>query len=262
MTPEVLVTRLRAAGCVFSEEEAALLIGEATSEAQLSQFLIEREAGRPLEQIVGWAEFCGVHIAVEPGVFVPRRRTEFLVEQAIALAPRSPVIADLCCGSGAVGAALTVRLPSVELWASDIDAVAVHCATGNLPGASVLQGDLFAALPVSLGGRIDLVVVNAPYVPTEAIALMPTEARDHEPMITLDGGPDGIGIHRRIAAEAADWLATNGSVLIETSERQAPRTAQALQRHGFATRIVRDEDRDATVVIGWQEVATGAGARR
>lgn len=257
-----MLTRLRAAGCVFAEDEAALMIGEATSDAQLGRFLTEREAGRPLEQIVGWAEFCGLRIAVEPGVFVPRRRTELLVEQAVALAPRSPVVVDLCCGSGAVGAALTQRLADLELWASDIDEAAVRCTTGNVVGATVLQGDLFDALPASLRGRIDLVVANAPYVPTAAIALMPSEARDHEPLITLDGGADGISVHRRIAAEASDWLATSGSVLIETSERQARHTAEGLQRHALDTRIVRDEDRDATVVIGQHRTAATADAFR
>ena len=128
-----LAARLRAAGCVFAEDEAALLIAAASSAAELERLVDQRVSGRPLEQILGWAEFCGLRIFVEPGVFVPRRRTEFLVDQAVALAGPHPVVVDLCCGSGAVGAAVIDRLHDVELWAGDIDPAAVRCARRNLP---------------------------------------------------------------------------------------------------------------------------------
>ena len=107
----VVVTRLRAAGCVFAEDEAQLLMAGAATLADLSAMVDRRAAGEPLEHVLGWAEFCGLRIAVDPGVFVPRRRTEFLVSQAVTLArkaaaaqPRT-VVVDLCCGSGALGVA-------------------------------------------------------------------------------------------------------------------------------------------------------------
>src|SRR5437870_8463599 len=104
----VIVSRLRAAGCVFAEDEARLLISAAQTPADLAGMVNQRVAGVPLEHVLGWAEFCGLRIAVDPGVFVPRRRTEFLVGQAAALAvdQPEPVVVDLCCGSGAVGIAL------------------------------------------------------------------------------------------------------------------------------------------------------------
>ena len=101
-----IVTRLRAAGCVFAEDEAELLISAARTPRELQEMVGRRVAGLPIEQVVGWAEFRGLRIAVEPGVFVPRRRTEFLVEQAAALARPGDVIVDLCCGAGAIAAAL------------------------------------------------------------------------------------------------------------------------------------------------------------
>ena len=167
-----------------------------------------------------------------------------------ALAGPHPVVVDLCCGSGAVGAALADRLDDVELWASDIDPAAVRCARRNLPHAQVYEGDLYAALPTALAGRIDLLVVNAPYVPTDAIRLMPPEARDYEPAVALDGGPDGMDIHRRVAAEASAWLKPGGHLLIETSERQAPHVAAIFTANGLHARIARSEDLDATVAIG------------
>ncbi len=210
-----------------------------------------RAAGVPLEHVLGWAEFCGLRIAVDPGVFVPRRRTEFLVRQAAALAGPRAVVVDLCCGSGAVGAALATLADRIELHAADIDPAAVRCARRNVTGrGAVYEGDLYDALPTTLRGRVDILVANAPYVPTEAIGLMPPEARLHEPRVALDGGTDGLGVQRRVTAAAARWLAPGGHLLIETSERQAPRTVEAFARNGLIPRVAGSAELDATVVIG------------
>jgi release factor glutamine methyltransferase len=250
--PPAVVDRLRAAGCVFAEDEAALLMAAADSPAELAALVGRRVAGTPLELVLGWAEFCGLRIAVAPGVFVPRRRTEFLVEQAAALAPPHPVVVDLCCGTGAVGVALAARLPGVQLYATDIDPDAVRCARRNVPAGigQVLAGDLDAPLPAPLRGRVDVLVANAPYVPTGAIATMPPEARDHEARAALDGGADGLDVQRRVAAAAPRWLAPGGALLIETSERQAPSTAAAMADAGLAPRVEQSDELDATAVVG------------
>jgi release factor glutamine methyltransferase len=251
-TPPAVVDQLRAAGCVFAEDEAALLVAAADSPAELAALVGRRVAGTPLELVLGWAEFCGLRIAVAPGVFVPRRRTEFLVEQAAALAPPRPVVVDLCCGTGAVGVALAARLTGVQLYATDIDPAAVRCARRNVPTGigQVLAGDLDAPLPDPLRGRVDVLVANAPYVPTGAIATMPPEARDHEARAALDGGADGLDVQRRVAAAAPRWLAPGGALLIETSERQAPGTAAAVTAAGLVARVARSEELDGTVVVG------------
>ncbi|ALG11269.1 putative protein N(5)-glutamine methyltransferase [Kibdelosporangium phytohabitans] len=242
-----IASRLRAAGCVFAEDEARLLIENADSPENLTAMVGRRAAGLPLEHVLGWAEFCGQRITVHPGVFVPRRRTEFLVAQGLALMGDANVVVDLCCGSGAVGAALTAA-KDVELHAVDIDPVAVTCARHNV--ANVHLGDLCAPLPARLRGRVDILVANAPYVPTDAIALMPPEARDYEPLVALDGGTDGLAVQRRVTAQAREWLAPGGHLLIETSEQQAPHTAAAFAEHGLAPRIARCAEAAATVVIG------------
>lgn len=194
---------------------------------------------------MGWVSFAGIRVLIDPGVFVPRRRTAYLANQAIKRARPGDVVVDLCCGAGAIGAAIEAALPSVEVHASDIEHAAVVNARRNL--ARVYEGDLFDALPQSLIGCVDILVVNAPYVPTESIALMPREARDFEPLVTLDGGPDGVAIHRRIAAECGQWLAPSAHVLVETSRAQAPLTASAFEDHGFTTRVKRK--RGATIVV-------------
>ena len=258
---EILTARLRSAGCVFAEDEARLLIDAAPTPEALERMAGRRVAGLPLEHILGWAEFCGLRIAVDTGVFVPRRRTEFLVRQAAALLDASrmargdapaPVVVDLCCGSGAVGAALAALAGPAELHCADIDPAAVSCARTNvLPlGGEVHEGDLYAPLPPGLRGRVRLLAVNAPYVPSADIETMPQEARVHEPRACLDGGADGLQVQRRVAAGARQWLAPGGHVLIETSFRQSAQTAGMLRRHGLAARVLRSEELGATVVAG------------
>ncbi|WP_230197029.1 putative protein N(5)-glutamine methyltransferase [Streptomyces coriariae] len=249
---DVLVAVLRGAGCVFAEEEAELILGAARTPDEAAAMAARRAAGLPLEHVVGWAEFHGLRITVEPGVFVPRRRTEFLVDQALAAMPHARVVVDLCCGSGAVGAALAASLGQVELHAADIDAAAVSCARRNIAehGGHAYAGDLFAALPGQLRGRIDILAANVPYVPTGEVPLLPAEARDHEPLTALDGGGDGLDVLRRVAAEAPRWLAPGGCVLVETSGRQAPAAVEAFTRGGLTVRLAADEELYAHVVVG------------
>jgi release factor glutamine methyltransferase len=238
---------------VFAEDEAALIADASASPEELEAMVERRVSGVPLEQVLGWAEFCGLRIVIEPGVFVPRRRTALLVEKTVEVLAgvREPVVVDLCCGTGAVAAAVHDALGHAEVHAADIDPRAVHCARRNLDGfGSVHEGDLADALPEELVGRVDVMVVNAPYVPTDEIAMMPPEARDHEPRVALDGGADGVDVHRRVTEQAQTWLRTGGHLIIETSRRQAPLTLAAMTGQGFDARIERSDDLDATAVLG------------
>ncbi|HEY6786768.1 MAG TPA: putative protein N(5)-glutamine methyltransferase [Trebonia sp.] len=267
----VIVDRLRAAGCVFAEEEADILHASAGSPDELDTMVGLRMGGLPLEQVVGWAEFHGLRIAVDPGVFVPRRRSEFLADTAIALFPVAPpqraVVVDLCCGTGALGIAVAsaigviepgargggiAKRRTVELHAADLDPAAVACARRNVEpaGGRVYQGDLFAPLPDSLRGRIGILICNAPYVPTDEIAFMPPEARDHEARVALDGGSDGLAILRRVSAETPAWLAPGGFLIVETSQRQAPSMVAAMTAAGLAAQVHSDDETGANVVTG------------
>jgi release factor glutamine methyltransferase len=243
-----LAAALRSAGCVFAEEEARLLLDEAPTDAELLTWAARRMAGEPLEYVVGWASFAGLRVAVAPGVFVPRRRSELVVE--VATRDPAAVVVDLCCGSGALGAAVASRLPDCEVWATDVDPAAVACARRNLPPDRVRAGDLFDALPDDLRGRVELLLVNAPYVPTDAIAEMPREARDHEHRSALDGGPDGLDVQRRVLADAPGWLAAHARVVVETSRAQADRTAGLMTAVGLSASVVTDDEIGATVVLG------------
>ncbi|MEU1007520.1 putative protein N(5)-glutamine methyltransferase [Streptomyces sp. NPDC005890] len=251
-SPSATVSALRAAGCVFAEDEAELILATARTPEEAARMVDRRAAGLPLEQVLGWAGFHGLRVTVEPGVFVPRRRTEFLVDQALAAVPDATVVVDLCCGSGALGAALAAALDEAEVHAADVDPAAVRCARRNLVpfDGRVHEGDLYDALPAGLRGRVGILTANVPYVPTAEVALLPAEARDHEPLVALDGGADGLDVLRRVAAGAPAWLAPGGCLLTETSERQAPAAVQAFADAGLTPRLAVDEDLYAHVVIG------------
>jgi release factor glutamine methyltransferase len=271
-TDPAVITRLRAAGCVWAEEEAALLTAAAGSPAELDVMVTRRAGGEPVEQVVGWAQFRGLRVFVDPGVFVPRRRSEYLVDVAVRMVseralPAPPVIADLCCGTGALGLAVAFETGAAtrpadapgltdgrpaRLHAADLDPAAVACARRNVEpaGGRVYAGDLFAALPGTLSGRVDVLVCNAPYVPTTEIAFLPAEAREHEARLALDGGADGLAVLNRAATAAPGWLAPGGVLLVETSERQAPSMAAAMAAAGLAARVHDDDEYGATVVTG------------
>lgn len=259
-----IVDQLRAAGCVFAEDEADILLSCARDEDLLAELVARRVAGIPLEQVVGWADFCGVRITVADRVFVPRARTALLVDEATRIVEarrssgvRRPVIVDLCCGSGAVGAVLALRVPDVELHAADIDPAAVRCARSNVTAlsikAEVHEGDLYAALPDRLRGRIDLLAANVPYVPTDEVRLLPAEARLHEHRYALDGGPDGLQVLRRVAGAAPAWLSAGAAVLVEVTRAQACAATEAFSVCGLRVEVVSRDEPEATVVIGYRD---------
>jgi release factor glutamine methyltransferase len=126
----------------------------------------------------------------------------------------------------------------------------------------VYQGDLYQPLPPALRGTIDVLVANAPYVPTDAIAAMPPEAREHEPRVALDGGTDGLDVLRRVAAGAASWLAPGGHLLMETSGYQAPRLLVAVEAAGLRAEVAGDDEVGATVIIGVHRFAGRTGTAR
>jgi release factor glutamine methyltransferase len=259
------VIALRQAGCVFAEDEAAVLAGAAADDATLATLVGRRALGEPLEQVVGYADFCGIRVRLRPGVFVPRVRSELLVRLAAA-AVRSTewtnhktqgiVVVDLCCGSGALGLAVEQRIPSIELHAADLDPVAVACARDNLSAnvhhlsANVHQGDLFDALPRHLAGRIAVLLANVPYVATRHIPLLPAEAKDHEPHTALDGGDDGLDVFRAVVKGAPAWLAPGGVLLSEITEAQATAATDTIRAAGLDADVVYDDDLEARVVRG------------
>ena len=248
-----LVATLRTAGCVFAEDEARLLRAHARTPAELALLTRRRLAGEPLEHVLGWAEFAGLRVAVEPGVFVPRHRSEFLVDEAVGRGPRRarrrrpllrfggdrrrPRRRDSCAASSCTPRTSTPSPSGAP-------------AAPSPAGARCTQGDLFAALPPALRGRVDLLVASTPYVPSDAVRLMPPEAREHEPLVALDGGRDGLDVVRRLIAEAPAWLAPAGVVAVETSYQQAATAHAAMAAADLAAEVRVDDDAECVAVLG------------
>jgi release factor glutamine methyltransferase len=244
------IARLRAAGCVFAEDEADVLIEAAHDDRALAAMVGRRAGGEPLEQVVGYADFCGVRVRLRPGVFVPRVRSELLVRLGTAAIRPDALVVDLCCGSGALGLAVRHRVPGVTLHAADLDPVAVACALDNLAAPDrVHQGDLFEALPGELCGRIDLLLANVPYVATRHLPFLPAEARDHEPRSALDGGDDGLAVFRAVAAGAARWLAPGGLLVSEITEAQTAAATTAVGGNALTASVTTDDDLDARAIV-------------
>ncbi|MFV2100433.1 putative protein N(5)-glutamine methyltransferase [Micromonospora sp. LOL_024] len=259
---DALVGRLWRAGCVWAEDEARLLVAAAGSPARLAGLVDRRVSGEPLEYLLGWAEFCGERIGVDPGVFVPRARTALLVSAAAAVTGPAATVVELCCGSGAVTRALARRLVAPRLRAAvDLDPVAVACARRNLAALAVpvFAGDLFGPLPAAWRGSLDLVVANAPYVPTAAIALMPSESRGYEPSVAVDGGPDGLAVLRRVAAGASNWLAPGGHLVVEVGEAQVDEFRAVLTDAGLVPAVANDGALDATAMTACRRTAVAGG---
>jgi len=229
------------AGCVASDEEAAELIAAAAGDARRLAALVERRvAGEPTAWIVGQVQFCGLPVTVHPGVYVPRWQTERLVERAAALLPAGGVALDVCTGSGAIPVVLRARRPTARVVATDLDPAAVACARAN--GVETWLGDLTAPVPAALRGTVDVFTGVVPYVPSEALHLLPRDVVAFEPGAALDGGPRGTRQLQRAAREALGWLRPGGVLLLELGGDQGVELERRCRDLGFVEVAVRRDD--------------------
>ena len=241
---ETLAALLSGAGFVAAEEEADELLARAAGDVDLLDSLVERRlTGEPLAWITGRVSFCGSEIRVDPGVYVPRRQSEPLARRAVERLPATGAAIDLCTGSGAIAKTLIANRPGARVVASDVDERAVACAAAN--GVEVYRGDLFAPLPRSLEGGVDVVVGVVPYVPTPTLPLLPRDTLAFESPLSYDGGRDGTGILRRVLTDIARFLRPGSALLLELGGEQADALGDDLARLGYVdVTVLVDEDGD------------------
>ncbi len=272
---DAVVDRLRAAGCVAAEEEAADYVALAPDAATLEAWLLRREQGEPPAWITGTTVFCGRRLHVSPGVYVPRAQTEELARRAAALLPPGGWAVDLCTGGGAVAAHLRAEVPDAAVVGVDIDPVAAACARRN--GVPAVVGNL-GALPLRSYARLgssgrapvrteadggagpggagsdrrgfrfdgfDLVTAVPPYVPTGRIGVLPADVQRYDSRLALDGGDDGLDLARRVVVAARRLLRPGGRLLAEVGGTQDEGLAPVLSAAGFVdVESWRDEDGD------------------
>ncbi len=243
-----------------------LTLGDLDTDAVdgFEQLLTRREAGIPVQYLTGRAPFRHVDVAVGPGVFIPRPETEVMTGWALdrlAEVGESPLVVELCAGSGAISLAIADEYPSARQYAVELSEDAVGYAARNLAGTGVelIQADMADALP-ELDGTVDLVIANPPYVPLEAYDGIPAEVREHEPTLALFSGQDGLDAMRVLAGVASRLLRPGGWVCAEHAEVQGVCAPQVFVDHrGFDQ--VRDH-RDLTDrprFVTARRVATVAG---
>jgi release factor glutamine methyltransferase len=238
------VSRLRDAGCVAAEEEAAELAAAAGGDPDALEVLAARRCqGEPLAWLTGEVRFCGLRVAVHAGVYVPRWQTESLALGALARLPDGGTAVDLCTGAGAVAVVMARGRPSARVLATDRDPAAVACARAN--GVEAIECNLAAGLPPSLAGAVDVVTAVAPYVPTGLLGFLPRDVTAYEPRAALDGGADGLEVVARVVADAAGLLRSGGSLLAEIGDRQLEPLVPVLAGYGFGDpRPLLDADGD------------------
>jgi release factor glutamine methyltransferase len=241
---EALAEQLADEGFVAAEEEAEELLARAAGDVELLESLVQRRlTGEPLAWITGKVVFCGLEIRVDPGVYVPRWQSELLARRAVERLPEDGTAIDLCTGAGAIARTLSATRHGARVVASDVDERAVACARSN--GVEAHVGDLFAPLPHSLAGRVDVVVGVVPYVPTPDLALLQRDTLTFESTLSYDGGPDGTEILRRVLDESPPFLKPGGVVLLELGAEQPEALADDLDRLGYAdVTVLHDEDGD------------------
>ncbi|MFT3970312.1 MAG: peptide chain release factor N(5)-glutamine methyltransferase [Micropruina sp.] len=227
-----------------------LTLGALDSDAveRFDDLLGRREAGLPVQYLTGRAAFRHVEVAVGPGVFIPRPETEVMTGWALdrlAEAGESPLVVELCAGSGAISLAIADEFPAARQYAVELSADAVAYAARNLDGTGValIEADMTDALP-ELDGTVNLVIANPPYVPLEAYDGIPPEVRDHEPSLALFSGQDGLDAMRVLARVAARLLRPGGWVCAEHAEVQGESAPAVFVTHGGFDRV-RDH-RDLT----------------
>ena len=244
MTVREAIALLTEAAVPSAEHDARALAAYAERTGADFAALVRQRASRiPLQHLVGSVGFRYIDLVVGPGVFVPRPETEVVAGIAIDHAREAgaaPVVVDLCSGSGVIALSVVNEVPGARVHAVELDPDALTWLVRNAtarqeagdPAVTVHCGDAANALH-ELDGRVDVVVSNPPYVGLDELALVDPEVRDHDPMLALVAGDDGLAVIRDVAATAWRLLRPGGWVVIEHSDRQGEAAPAVLDAAGF-----------------------------
>lgn len=221
-----------------------------------------RAVGEPLQYIVGKVGFRHVDILVEKGVLIPRPETEVLVSEVLSRLPASDrlSVVDLCTGSGCIACSIAYENRSTHVTATDISGQAVALARRNAEALDlgdrieVIESDLGGAIDGALKGTIDAIVSNPPYIPSDVLAMLDDEVRDHEPDLALDGGPDGLEFFREIISWSSGFLKESGFLAVELFEESLDAAERIALDGGFGScEKIDDLTGRPRVLIAWKQ---------
>ncbi len=251
--------RLRDVGVEANTLEAALIVACASGkdyaklmadlrlytspevEARVEELARRRLAGEPAAYIIGSWSFCGLELKVDENVLIPRSDTEVLVETALNLSGNRDSeyrILDLCTGSGCIGCALAHFLPQSRVVLADVSAAALRIARENTQRCGLgtraicIEADALT-LPSPRLGSFDIIACNPPYIPTREIPTLDVSVRDHEPVLALDGGDDGLRFYRAVLGGWKSLLRQSGWLLFEVGETQAGEVEKLMRLAGL-----------------------------
>lgn len=215
----------------------------------LREFIKRRGQREPLQHITGSTSFCGLEIAVNRHVLVPRPETEMLVELGVnflsAHNAQPPACLDFCTGSGCIAIALAAKCPGAGIVATDVSTEALALARENsvrnnvAERIEILAGEGFAVL--AAGRRFDLIISNPPYISSAEIATLEPEVRDFDPRIALDGGADGLDFYRLIASQAGAFLKSGGKIMLEFGDGQAGAVREIFEIEKWIVEAVKED---------------------
>lgn len=227
----------------FSHTDIYLRSKEVLSDKDIYEYewrIEKRLSGVPLQHIIKVQEFMGIPLRINKNVLIPRPETEVLAEQAIGILrgknKKAPAVLDLCTGSGAIGISVAYYVDDATVTMADIskDALAVARENAEINGVrdrcELIRSDFFRALPNDV--LYDMIISNPPYIPTTKIGELPVEVREHEPLVALDGGVDGLEAYRVIAGGAADHLKRGGVLAVEIGCEQASAVSKIIEKNG------------------------------
>ena len=202
-------------------------------ETQFRIFIERRSTHEPLQQITGWQEFMGLRFSVTEDVLVPRQDTETLVEEVLRYLRDGMEILDVCTGSGCILLSLLRYSNGCRGVGCDISEKALAVAGQNAKelgiSAQFIQSDLFE----SIEGRFEYIVSDPPYIRKDMIPTLMEEVRDHEPLIALDGGEDGLDFYRKITREATEHLYSGGMLFFEIGYDQGEAVKLLMEEEGY-----------------------------
>ena len=244
------ITRaLEMAGCVAADEEAEELIQTAHGDGELQRMLARRLTGEPLAWITGRTNFCGLEIAIEPGVYVPRWQSEPLALMAARLLPPTGQGVDLCTGAGSIAMVMQSARPDAKVVATEIDPLAANCARRN--GLVVYEGSLDEPLPARLASCIDVMTGVLPYVPDDAFHFLPRDVQRFEPRRALDGGKGGLELLSTVVRRSPRWIKSGGWLLLEVGGDQNDEMTAMMAESGFGDiGMLQDADGDPRGIYG------------